>query len=155
MLKIENMPKLPGQEVLPVTQVTDDALSSITIQGGFFTPRPGDLIKFLDEKPIVIAQPIWLGPNAPIAHHVAVEKNGELSWLSVATLVKKDAFGVPVDELRLELSKFKTLAKICKHLRGKTIRCTGTLTYDAPVYENGKRVAGTTVQRTTGALEYA
>lgn len=143
MIEISSMPLLPGATSgRTVATVDASKLNEIGVNGGAFAIHSGDTIKFYDDEPLVVCQPINTSADSPKAYYVAVERNGEKSWLGIGILTRRDGHAVPLGKFQEEMLTKPSFKEVYGALRGKTIKGGALKQHEFSVFENGKRVEG-------------
>lgn len=155
MVEFKDMPLLPGATSGRTPQVVEsEKLNTIGINGSAFTIRKGDVIKFFDDEPLVVSQKVNTSENSPLAYYVAVERNGENSWLGIGILTRRDINGKPLGSFQEEMLSKPSFKEIYNSLRGKTIKGGNYVPHDFAVFRDGQRVEGEKITREIAEINY-
>ena len=142
MFELSQMPILPGanQEGRAPKQVPADSLNTVGVSNTAFALYEGDVIKFPEGSPLVVAQKIRNSADSPIAYYVAVERNGKPSWLGIGILTRRDANGQPLGKFQAKMINKPSFKEIYEELAGKTIKGGSSVAHKFSVFsQDGTR----------------
>ena len=146
MFELSQMPILPGanQEGRAPQLVSVEKLNTVGVSNTAFALHEGDVIKFPEGNPLVVAQKIRNSTDSPVAYYVAVERNGKPSWLGIGILTRRDANGQPLGKFQAKMINKPSFKEIYEELAGKTIKGGSSVAHKFAVFaQDGTRTEET------------
>ena len=149
---LSEFPVIPTRKDLSVEEVTLTALQSTGVGLVSYSLKVGDIVEFPDNKESILIMSRQVSKDSTSREMLlAVYKNGNPSWFSIANLRRWDAEMHPVHPVAEALrTADNDEARVLKML-GKKITAKEDVTYNEAVFVNRQRT-DTTKSRTVAKL---
>jgi hypothetical protein len=150
---IKDFPVIPVRSGMTCEEVELTALQNTGVGLISYGCKVGDVIEFPDNKESVriMSRQVRKGSDAR-EMLIAVYKNGNPSWFSVANLRRWDIDMKPVHQVSEDLRNCENDMIRIEACLGKKITAKDEVTFKEAVFENGVRVEGDSKSRTVSNL---
>lgn len=150
---IKDFPMIPVRANLKIEEVTLDALKSTGMGLVSYGCKVGDVIEFPDNKESVRLMARQVRPNNDAREMlIAVYKNGNPAWFSVANLRRWDVEMKGVHQVAKDLRDCENDMIRIESCLGKKITAKDEVTFQQAVFKDGMRQEGETESRTVANL---
>lgn len=158
-MKFTDMPKIFGADTRKVEECSAADLQNA---GQVFTSygiNVGETVEIPSNRNeiVVVRQPnrqVTANGERTFQYFMSINKNGKATWLSLGSLVRRDANQEPVDEVSKAMLEYDNIESRIQACLGKKITCKGRENRIQPEFVNRVRT-GNTVEKPTNIYAWA